>query len=363
MKKVKFAVVIMTIIILSSCVTESNIVNKYKWKFEAGSAILSSPVIYENRVYFTTDKGNIFCLDRLTGEVLFEYESKGKRSSTPLIYGEHIYYLNGSGQLSVLNHETGEFIKSINLGKTLKKDEWDYFISEPIVFEDTIFVGAGKNSFYSIDIKTLEINWEYKTDKTVHNKAVIIDNFIIFADMNGKNYCLNRLSGELIWDMKSGDSIMGSYAYSNGLVYFGSRDTNTYAIDIKNGEIVWKHDHGHSWIMSTPVIHDDLVIVGGSDNHKVQAFNKVSGAEVWSTNAPYNIATVPVIVNDLIYYTAGDSYNTYGKGALFALDVNTGNMVYNFKTTSSFSSPVVVNSLAYFGTKSGMFYCVDLSLQ
>lgn len=361
MKGIKIIIFIMSILLLSNCATGSNLSNKYKWKFEAGSAILSAPVINGGRVLFTNDKGSLSCLDKNTGEVIFKYESEGKKSSTPLIYGENIYYLNGSGDLLVINSESGQLIKSINLGKTNKKDEWDYFLSEPIIFEDSIYVGAGKKGFYSIDIETLDINWEFKTDSTVHNRAIVIDDIIIFADMSGKNYCLNRLSGELIWDMKSGDSVMGSYAYSDGLIYFGSRDTNTYAIDMTNGEIVWKYDHGHSWIMSTPVIHDNLVIVGGSDNHKVQAFNKVSGEEVWSTNVPYNIATVPVIVNDLIYYTAGDSYNTYGKGALFALDFKTGIKVYDFNTTSSFSSPVIDNSLAYFGTKSGNFFCVSLN--
>lgn len=370
-KKANIFISIGIIILLSSCVTGKETTkevgngiehSQYEWVFETDGAVLSGAVTEEERVYFTSDSGILYCLDRYSGDLLFKYESGTDRASTPVIYKSNIIYLNGDGDLLVINKDNGELIKSINLGKTSRKDEWDYFLSEPLIAEDYIYAGAGNKGVYKIDADSLDIAWEYKTSRAVHNKAIIIKDKVIFGDMGGKNYCLNKDSGDLIWEMKTDDSVMGSYAYSNDLLFLGSRDTNTYAISINNGNKVWNYDHGHSWIMSTPVVDGDLLYVGGSDNFVVQAFNKETGEEVWSTNSSVNIATRPVVKGDLIYFTAGDSYNTYGKGALFVLDKYTGEMVYRFNTTSTFSSPSIVDNLAYFGTKKGEFYCVEIKL-
>src|SRR5215471_7613015 len=46
--------------------------HRIKWKFPTGSRVVSSPVIYENAIYFGSDDGNVYAVDAENGRQLWK---------------------------------------------------------------------------------------------------------------------------------------------------------------------------------------------------------------------------------------------------------------------------------------------------
>lgn len=337
--------------------------SKPRWSINVENRILAGFHLWEDLLYFADDNGTLYCVDKTNGAEKFRYESGSGKSSTPVIYEDKLYFLNGKGLLSVLDPLNGTLLKNKQFEKTNQKDEWDYFISTPVYEDGVIYVGAQSKQFYALDADSLEIKWEVKTSGAVHSKARILDSVVLVGDMIGYTYCINKDDGEVIWKHRAMGPNMGTYAVLEDTIYFGSRDTYTYGLSSESGDVKWRQNFGSSWIMATPLAVDSLVITGMSDAHKIVAQDAESGEIVWSTKASYNITCEPVLYkDDKIVFTAGNSYDKSGKGGLFVLDKNNGEMVYRFNTTSSFSEAVLDGDLAYFANEKGEVFCVEITL-
>jgi len=125
-------------------------------------------------------------------------------------------------------------------------------------------------------------------------------------------------------------------------VYIASQDTHrVYALDIANGRIKWTFTAGGT-IDSPPTYDKGMILVGGRDGI-VYCLKAEDGALVWRFDGlPYQRLVCdkgqlesawPVngsilIHNDLAYFSAGRSSYLDGGIALFALNPQTGDVVY-----------------------------------
>ena len=62
-----------------------------RWSYDKGTAYVPSPVLYENRLYLTTDKGILTCLDAETGNVVYE----GGRVPVPATFTASLVAFSG----------------------------------------------------------------------------------------------------------------------------------------------------------------------------------------------------------------------------------------------------------------------------
>src|SRR6478672_8683276 len=59
--------------------------HRIKWKFVTGSRVISSPVIYDNAIYFGGDDGNVYSVDAESGRQLWKTTTRGPVPCTPSI--------------------------------------------------------------------------------------------------------------------------------------------------------------------------------------------------------------------------------------------------------------------------------------
>lgn len=83
-------------------------------------------------------------------------------------------------------------------------------------------------------------------------------------------------------------------------------------------------------------------------------FDIKSGIKFLYTYEPAQYSS-PAIVNKVIYVGSSAKY-------LYAIDIVTGNPLWEFKTTGAVeSSPTVASGMVYFGTNDGVLYCLNSS--
>ncbi len=173
------------------------------------------------------------------------------------------------------------------------------------------------------------------TTATVSGKRQEI---VISGGKMGYVYAFNRRSGELLWTAQVGEyenDLLTEYpvyiipatlggvetpmAYSDGIVYVpllnlgaeatGFQITNRpfsegtgelVALKVDNGRVVWKKDFPTINVGGATVVND-LVITGTLDG-MIYAFDKKTGEEAWSYRAPAGINGWPAIAGDTIVW-------------------------------------------------------------
>ena len=195
--------------------------------------------------------------------------------------------------------------------------------SSPAIGKDgTIYVGACDNKVYSLDGKTGQRKWEFKTGGNVTcSPAVGDDGTVYVGSWDMKLYALNGTTGAEEWELPMDGNVYSPPAIGeNGTVYVGAF-CFVYALDGATGEVIW----------GTP-------LTGRARGGSVQ--------------------TAPALSADGLLVYAGMSNSTYG---LYALDATTGELKWRFPTSSHvISSPAVSDDgRVYFGCDNGCVYALD----
>ena len=274
------------------------------WSFRlpVRGAILSSPLLAGDRVYLAaahehsfTPWGALYCLDRATGEVVWQFDDGKKMKqgfSSPVLADGKLYFGEGLHQdsdcrLFCLDARTGEKLAEF---ATLSHTE-----ATPVVAGGGIYVGAGDDGLYRLDLKTLKKEWNFpghhidtgpvvvggaayggagvgdfhkdpalfrldaRTGKPAWRKATALPVWTEVAVSEGRVYaglgngrineapahptglvlCLDAATGEEAWRKKLPDGILGRLALDRCVLYFGTRDGRFYCLRRSDGAEAW----------------------------------------------------------------------------------------------------------------------------
>eukprot|EP00794_Sanderia_malayensis_P007782 gene7782-8627_t len=235
-------------------------------------------------------------------------------------------------KMNLLPSEIG-YINSLNnklsegdSAKTKPQGNAKEFVYNNVIYEDvvmnrpTIFVSSDDHWIYAFDAETGSVKWKTETaDETGSSCAFSLDEEIVYCGADDTYIrALHAKNGSLVWHFKTLAPVTSSsHVTRDGTLLIGSHDAFLYALH-PNGTLRWKY--------------------------------KVSGP-VWSspvTNKKGNIVFIAAYVEE-------------GK-TIFAIDVKTGKLVWDFEGLGGFiSSPVLSpdESLVVFCGGYGDVYALD----
>lgn len=142
------------------------------------------------------------------------------------------------------------------------------------------------------------------------------------------------------------DGVVGSTstpAVLGGTVYFGAWDGALRAVDAATGDLRWETQLTSTLIDDSPAVHDDTVYVGdGAGN--LHAVDRATGAPRWSVelddHPQTRIFSSPVVVDDIVVVGVAsvelalikDDYTF--RGSVVGLDAETGDELWRLYTTT-----------------------------
>ena len=167
-------------------------------------------------------------------------------------------------------------------------------------------------------------------------------------------YCLDEDTGEEIWN---NTEVYGAStaAIAEGKLFVGTHRGNITCVDAASGEILWSKEieENPSWcgVTSSPLVFDDKVYVLSFSNGTLHAFS-FGGTELWNFSSGGEIFcySSPSAYGDKIFFAGNDS----GQRALYCLDLNTEEEVWNFTTETEIrGSPTIWSEegMVFFTTK------------
>ncbi len=161
------------------------------------------------------------------------------------------------------------------------------------------------------------------------------DQVIFFGGDDGNVYAVDAESGRQVWKRATGGPVCATPAVADGTVYVGSYDGKFYALNEKTGAVKWKF------------------ATGGERRFEAKGLHGMQPKDQTIADAFDVFLSSPVVAAGAVYFGSGD-------GNLYALDANSGELRWKFKTGDVVhSSPALVDGVLFFGSWDSYFYAVD----
>jgi len=297
------------------------------WKTKVPKHGMSSPVIWENRLFLTgADESSrqIYCFDTDTGRLLWQHdandipgsppknklpevlEETGLAAPTVTTDGRYVAAIFATGDLVCVNIE-GERIWAKNLG--IPDNPYGH-ASSLINYENLLFVqyDQKKNSrLLAFNLPSGNPAWQVTRSVISWSSPILINNnrrmeLILTNSEAVDSY--NPKTGELLWHVKclSGD-VAPSASYANGIVYVANEYATASAIDISDHgsepKILWQWDETLPDAAS-PLANEDFLILPTGFG-VVSCLDVKTGKVLWEQEFDDGFYSSPILVNDRVY--------------------------------------------------------------
>jgi outer membrane protein assembly factor BamB len=343
-----------------------------QWRFTTDGDAISSPVVAGDRVYAGSGDGQLYALDRLTGDRIWTFDAHSAIHSSPAAENGLVFFATRDGALVAVDAASGKQRWRVATGPD-KPLPWghetgDYYIASPVLAGNGVVIfGAGDGSVRALDEKSGKAIWRTEIGERIRSTPAVSDGLVFAGTVEGRLHALGLKDGAVRWTFDTEGTkldsakfgydrrtIQSSPAVANGVVYFGARDGWVYAVDAGDGKERWRYDHHISWIITSPAVADGVVYDASSDGAFVQALNASDGTERWRTKTGAPLWSSPAICGGVLYI--GDH-----NGFLHALDRTTGNPLWFFRSAGDIlSSPVVSGNLVIFASSDGSIYALHV---
>jgi outer membrane protein assembly factor BamB len=391
--------------------------HRVKWKFPTGDRIISSPVAQDKVLYFGGDDGNIYAVDLETGRQIWKRTTGGPVPCTPAVANGTVYAGSYDGKFYALNAQTGAIkwkfategerrfeakgIHGLQPKNQTIADQFDVFLSSPVVALGAVYFGSGDGNLYALDATSGELKWKFKTGDVIHASPAYADGVLFVGSWDSYFYAVDAATGKEKWRFHGGEDplvhnqvgFQSSAAVVNGVVYVGCRDSNLYALDAATGKEKWKFFNELSWVIVSPAVIDGKVVFATSDSSLFHVADAATGKSLLKQQDKAFMFSSPVVAGDVVLIGVMN-------GTLQARDLKTGEPLWDFQTETSkqnkgwvltadrkfngpmlyysswreaptvatdrqfdigaiFSTPLVMNGVVYFGSTDGNLYAIE----
>jgi len=266
------------------------------WTYHANGSIVSSPAIYDNKVYFGGLDGTVYCILASRGTQVWNYSTDAYVSASPLVIDEKVYVGSEDGTMYCLNAQTGEHI-------------WEHQTSAPVqsspaLSNGKIYVGSDDNSLYCLYASNGTLFWQKTTGGMITSSPTVVEGKVYVGSDDRYVYCYWASNGTQKWRYETGGKIKSSPAVMNGNVFVGSNDRRLYCLNMSNGSLVWSYETGNA-VSSSPLAADGKVYVGSTDEYLYCVYAS-NGSLIWRNHTNGAVYSSPSLL-DMKLYCA--SYN------------------------------------------------------
>ena len=266
--------------------------NNLEWKM--------SSLNYQNstgNIYLSGVENNF--LKKKIGKNKFSYSNI---MQSPLVYNNKLFFSDNNGTIFCIN-EIGEVIWKKNIYKKLYKKIYKNL--SLTIYKKNIYISDNIGFIYSIDLTSGNLKWIKNHGIPLKSKIKVFDNKIFVINQDNRIISFNSKNGSIIWDIRSIPSFIKlqnllSLSISNRghLVSIDTSGTLTKA-NTKDGRIFWTINiadsafaHSTDFFKTSDVVLDnDRVFI--STQSSINSFDLSTGANIWKLKI--SSADAPII--------------------------------------------------------------------
>jgi outer membrane protein assembly factor BamB len=177
----------------------------------------------------------------------------------------------------------------------------------------------------------------------------IIANGSVFVLDLGHLYCFDLTNGKQVWNK----SVGGGMPDCSPAIYSNNIYTPLGAYNAQTGAMVLNYSNYRGY--SSPTISDGIIFFGSHFNKGLFALNVNTGDKIWNYTTGGAVDSSPAVANGRVYFQSNDGY-------LYSINALTGSKIWSFKMNepSNYmqSSPAIVGQDLFISGKN-QIYCIN----
>lgn len=240
------------------------------WRTNVASEVSAAPQAASGVVVVNSGDGHLYGYRLDDGQRLWAHQRQTpalslKGGSAPQVVADRVISGFASGELDMLNIRDGEVIWSVAVGVPKGSTELERISdidSDPVIYDDTIYVGAYQGRVAAIDINSGGISWS--RDISSYAGLAVDDNAVYVSDADDRVWALDRNSGATLWSIDkllrrsiTGPAVQGDYvvvADFEGYVHWLSKSDGSFA---------GRRRVTSKGLLDTPLVADNVLYVFG----------------------------------------------------------------------------------------------------
>jgi len=336
------------------------------WRFNPSMEVVSPPTAVDGTVYAgggeTLENGQLYAVDRSTGSEKWRTTNNDSGfvdKGSPAVWSDYVFIAFRDGIYS-FDRNTGD------QKWRLEMDDWGLgssYATQPTVSDGTVYF-VDKNSIIAIDAQTGIKQWsgtipapgEASTPPVVCENAIYVNSHEVNTHLEvpdcGFLSAIDKNSGEIMWKIRTHRYHSSDPIVSDGKVYIEEHGFGSDTIHIKISDISSSKEDLIEYPASlgpraeTPwtKFEESLYIV---TKNSLRSVNVGSGTEQWTFEMGDGTASRPTVANNVVYIGDGEY--------LHAIDINTGQKKWDFRTEGNVQSPIVVDGSVYITDGSSLY--------
>lgn len=266
------------------------------WHFSTNDKLYDGPSLKDNLAFIGTASGTIYAIDIISGKEKWKLKTNGSVCCPPALCDSLGYAMSHDKKMYIFRIING------TIKDTVKEEH--IVCCTPTIVNQIVYYPDWGGQLHSRKINTLVENWNYSTQKATKwftSPSILKDSVAYFVNNDSSVYCIDIKTGNVNWQYKPEGKVSRSPAIDGNLISFNTTDSHLYVLS-SNGELLWDFkSNGVNW--SHTVLDRDMVYFGTGEGY-LYGFEKYSGKMQWSFKSNSSVNT-PVLNNKAIYFTNG----------------------------------------------------------
>lgn len=258
----------------------------------------------------------------------------------PVVAGGMVYFGAGDGNVYALNAGTGTFI-------------WKASGYGPAVAAGAVYVMGSDFSLDALNAKTGTQVWSYNIQIPAEAPVVSGGTVYVTAETVAgyDSFALNASTGFLYWrSFIWSNPGLGSPAVAGGVLYVGASggSSGPDLLAVSYGSVLWQYPIG---VTSSPAVVNGVVYAGSTDDN-IYALDENTGTLLWKYSTAGSVNSSPAVADGVVYAGSED-------GSVYALNATTGALMWKHSIGYFAASPAVANGVVYVVSGKGNDYPVN----
>ena len=250
--------------------------------------VIAHMSVDEDVVVMQASSGAVTTFDSETGRRLWSAQLGPRDApSQRAVTNSNFVFIPTARKLHCIDKFSGELLWELKLPRTPS--------TSPAVSEDQIFYGSHDGSIFAFDLHRirelylknelskwgfLARQWRYKTGKQITTPPIVTNRVVNFASLDNSLYSITTGSPRLQWQSETDSPISAPITYHGGFLYIACEDFNLYCLNAENGNSRWQPFPSGFPIRRTPrVIGQQVFIFPNSGG--LFALSALTGKRTW----------------------------------------------------------------------------------
>ena len=228
------------------------------WSAQLGPRDAPSQAAVTNKDFaFIPAARKLYCLDKFSGELLWELKLPRTPSTSPAVSDDQIFYGSYDGSIYAFDLHR---VRDLYLKNQL--DEWGFLARQ----------------------------WRFKTGKQITTPPIATGRVVNFASLDNSLYSITAGSPRLQWQSETDSPVSAPVTYHDGFLYVACEDFNLYCLNAENGNARWQPFPSGFPIRHTPQVIGEQVFIF-PDAGGVFSISTLTGKRIWWRNGVRNFVS------------------------------------------------------------------------